>query len=366
MNGRFYYLYIAIFLLALVLTSFIILPPHLFGDSVSYLTSIEVLKTGKVPPDFILNRILTTYAGLQTVIFFSYIFGSALTAWLFMNIVFYIIANLFFYKLLEEFFESRKIAFWGMILLAVNYAMITFGPTYLMDMGGWTSYFITIFLVFRFLKTQKIKYLVWGAFITGLGGLFKEYGFLGFIPILISLIFYYKNNTKQLIKYFAILSVFAVLPAILVHIFVYVNYHYSYLNWFYYNKNLLKDSSSGFLAYIKVFGSLFTFGWFLFVGGIYTLIKKGGEKFNLQQIIFIIALFLSIMPIFLWPGITQRIFFIAIPFIILISCVFLKKYESQIYYFVPLFIIYILANFTMDKYILPLINIDHFIQIFFK
>ena len=77
-------------------------------------------------------------------------------------------------------------------------------------------------------------------------------------------------------------------------------------------------------------------------------------------------MFFSIMPIFLWPGIIQRIFFITIPFVILISCIFLKKYESRIYYFAPFFIIYILANFSMDKYILPMINIDYFIQLFLK
>ncbi|MFH1393047.1 MAG: glycosyltransferase family 39 protein [Patescibacteria group bacterium] len=330
-----------------------------------YKTSIDVLKTGNVPPDFIPNRILTTYAGLQTIVFLSYIFGSVLKAWLFMNIAFYIIANLFFYKLLEEFFENRKVAFWGTILLATNYAMITFGPTYLMDMGGWASYLMAIFLVFRFLKTQKIRYLVWGALVTGFGGLFKEYGFLGLIPILASLIFYYRNNLKNLIKYSILLSALAVLPAILVYILVYANYHYSYLDWFFYNKNLLRDSPSNFLSYVKVFGSLFTFGWFLFIGGICVLIKKRVEIFSKQQWIFIAAVFLSAIPLFAWPGITQRIFFITIPFLILISCVFLKKYESRIYYFIPLFMIYILVNCAMDKYILPLINIDRFIQIFF-
>lgn len=365
MTGRFHCLYMAIFLLVLVGASFVIIPPHLFGDSISYLKSIDVLKTGNIPPDFIPNRILTTYAGLQAVVFLSYIFGSVLKSWLFMNIAFYVIANLFFYKLLEEFFESRKVAFWGMVLLATNYAMITFGPTYLMDMGGWAFYTAALFLTFRFLKTQEIKYLFWGALITGFGGLFKECGFLGFIPILVSLIFYYKNNFKNLIKYFLILGVFVVLPAILVHISVYINHHYNYFDWLRFNKNLMADSSD-FLSYVKVFGSLFTFGWFLFIGGIYTLMKKDEKKFNPQQVIFLIALFLSIMPIFLWPAVTQRIFFIAIPLIILISCVFLKKYESRIHYFIPLFIIYILINLSMDKYVLPLVNIDRFIQIFFK
>ena len=366
MIGRFHYLYISIFLLALVGVSFIIIPPHLFGDSISYLKSVDVLKTGKIPLDFVPNRILTTFAGLQTVIFLSYIFGDILNAWLFMNIVFYIIANLFFYKLLEEFFESRKVAFCGMLLLAANYAMITFGPAYLMDMGGWMFYIIAFFLVFRFLKTWEVKYLIWGALATGLGGLFKEYGYFGFIPIFLSLLFYCGYNFKNLIKYLLPLGALAVLPAILVHASIYVNYHYSYFDWLIFNKHLMKDSSFDFLSYAKVFGSLFTFGWFLFIGGIGVLIKRGVKIFNQERWIFIAAMFFSIMPIFLWPGITQRIFFITIPFVILISCIFLKKYESRIYYFAPFFIIYILANFSMDKYILPMINIDYFIQLFLK
>lgn len=358
---------ISIFLLALVYVSFIILPPHLFGDSISYLKSIDVLETGKVPSDFIPNRILTTYAGLQTIVFLSYIFGSVLKAWLFMNIAFYIIANLFFYKLLEEFFESRKVAFWGMVLLATNYAMITFGPTYLMDMGGWTFYLIALFLAFCFLKTKKKHYLIWGSLAAGLGGLFKEYGFLGLIPIFASLLVYYRNNQKELLKFLSLPIVIAILPTILVHLSVYVNYNYNYLDWLSFNKTLFKDSGSKLVSYIKVFGSLFNFGWFLFLGGTYFLIRRGKKLLNSPQIIFIVEVFLSIIPALFWPGITQRILFITAPFLILISCLLLKKYESRIYYFVPLFIIYILVNFTMDKYILPIVNTEQILKnIFLK
>ena len=121
-NGRRHYWFVAIFILALVLASFIILPPHLWGDSDSYLESVEALKTGNIPPDFaVFHRIITTYAGLKIFVFFSYIFDNILKVWLLMNIALYVIANLFFYRTLEEFFESRKVAFWGMILLAINY-----------------------------------------------------------------------------------------------------------------------------------------------------------------------------------------------------------------------------------------------------
>ncbi len=366
MNSRWHYWFVAIFILALVLVSFIILPPHLWSDSYSYLKSIEVLKTGNVLPGFIPNRILTTYAGLKTIIFFSYIFGNVLKAWLFINIALYVIANLFFYRALEEFFENRKVAFWGMILLATNYAMITFGPTYLMDMGGWAFYFIALFFSFRFLKTGNMNYVLTGALLTGFGGLFKEYGFLGFIPLISALIFHFKNNIAAGIKRAIIITAIALLPVSLLYGFIYISYGYSYLNLLAFTQN---NFAAGFetklISYLKVFGSLFTFGWFLFLGGIYAIIKQGKNIFDSKRQIFLAAILLSAIPPFVWPAITQRVMFIAMPFFIIISCVFIKKYESRPFYYIPFIILYIVANFAMDKYILPFFNISELFKILF-
>jgi len=366
MNSRWHYWFVAIFILALVLVSFIILPPHLWSDSYSYLKSIEVLKTGNIPPGFIPNRILTTYAGLKTIIFFSYIFGNVLKSWLFINIALYIIANLFFYRTLEEFFESRKTAFWGMILLATNYAMITFGPTYLMDMGGWAFYFIALFFSFRFLKTGNMNYAFAGALLTGFGGLFKEYGFLGFIPLISALIFRFRNNIAAGIKRAVILTAITLLPVSLLYGFIYISYGYSYLDLFTFTQNnFVADFETKLISYLKTFGSLFTFGWFLFLGGIYAIIKQGKNIFDSKRQIFLAAILLSAIPPFVWPAITQRVMFIAMPFFIIISCVFIKKYESRPFYYIPFIILYIVANFAMDKYILPFFNISELFKILF-
>lgn len=366
-NSRWHYWFVAIFILALVLVSFIILPPHFWGDSDSYLKSVEALKTGDIPSDFaVFHRIITTYAGLKIIVFFSYIFDNVLKIWLFMNIALYVIANLFFYRTLEEFFENRKVAFWGMILLATNYAVITFGPTFLMDMGGWAFYFITLFFSFRFLKTGNMNYALTGALLAGFGGLFKEYGFLGFIPLISALIFHFRNNIAAGIKRAIILTAIALLPISLLYGYMYISYGYSYLVLLAFVQNKYAASfETKWIPYLKVFGSLFTFGWFLFLGGIHTVIKQGKNMLDSGKQIFLVAILLSAIPPFVWPAVTQRVMFIAMPFFMIISCVFIKKYESRPLYYIPFIILYVFANLAMDKYILPLVNISELFKILF-
>jgi len=68
---------------------------------------------------------------------------------------------------------------------------------------------------------------------------------------------------------------------------------------------------------------------------------------------------LSGLMVFAWAAITQRILFVAIPSVILISSIFISAYKKRSVIIV-LFCLYLLASYTMDYYILPLTNVDYF------
>ncbi len=344
--------------IALVFSSIFFLKPQIAGDSVSYLKTINFLQTGIKSPDFIPNRIMTTFGALQLVMFFSGIFGSETQVWIVMNVIFYFISTLVFYKLLDLFFEDKKIALLGTLFMISNYAFIRFGLNYLMDIGGWTFYIISLFLLLRYSKSNNRRDLLSASIIVGIGSLFKEYALLGVIPIAVFLIYENRKSFTGLIKNSIIPAVFSSTPIITLYIFVYLKFGYTYADW-------LTDSykysySSSFILkiaeYIKSFGSLFNFLGIFVITGAYILWK---EKNNLngRTKLFIISAIASFLPVFAWGSITQRILFIMVPVSIIIACFFFKKYKKYYYWFLPVLAIYILINFFMDSFLLNFINL---------
>src|ERR1035437_336678 len=105
--------YLIILGLVLVVNCILIfnfLHPVIAGDGVTYQNSMQFLMTGQKTADFQANHLLTTFGGMEVVIFLSKIFGSLTFAWIFMYIVFYFLLNFFFYKIIFEIHKDEKTA----------------------------------------------------------------------------------------------------------------------------------------------------------------------------------------------------------------------------------------------------------------
>jgi hypothetical protein len=350
-----------ILLLAIVLCTLFVLPPHISSDSASYLKAMDVLGGAPVAHDFRANRILTTFGGLEVAVVLTKLIGSSLVSWYLMNSLFFIFGMWCFYLFLREFISDEKglVALIGMILLATNYVVISFGLNYLMDMGGWFFYILGLFFSYRFYTSGKVSYLWTAAFLIGFGGLFKEYALFASIPFVVALLFReYKNPVKLLLRSLGAF-VLGVIPITLLYFYVYKIYGYTYADWFSFNQGRYGLSySSRIIEYIKVFGSLFTFAWFLILPGVYFVIRQGKELLGKEKMIFLFGIFLSALPIFAWPAITQRIFFVPVVFGIIVATIFLKREESRLLLYIPLVLLYVLAGYGMDHYILPNVNLD--------
>lgn len=346
---------LAISLLALCSLSIYFLHPRAIGDSISYLDSIKFLETGQLSPNFVPNRLTTTFGGLQIVRMFSWVFGSVLNVWMAMNIIFYFLLAIAFYRLLILIFENEKIALLGVLFLVGNYSILTFGLNYLMDIGGWTFYIFSALFSFRYLKFGDRKDIILASLCVGVGGLFKEYAFLGAIPIAIILIYENHNSIIEIFKKSILPAVIATLPIAFVYWYTYSYFGYTYLDWLGANEAYYIYSSR-IIEYIKSFGSLTNILSFVFIGGLWTL-YEGRNDFDEKTKIFIFSIFVSILPIFFWPAITQRILFIVVPFMVIVSSFIIKKYERYFYWFLPILALYILASFFMDSFILNFVNL---------
>ncbi len=347
--------FLSFILLLFAVFSINTLHPIVAGDSVSYVESIEVLRHVDVPPDFIANRIVTTYGALQTIRLLDVFFQDISITWLVINTVLYICTGLFFYRIVDGLVEEKKIAFLSMWLLMTNYAMVRFGLGYLMDIGGWFFYIISIYFSYKYLQEERVRWLVAATSFVALGGLWKEYAFLAYV-VVVGVIIYVNRSSLKKISVLLVSSGFAVAtPIILINIYCFIVYKYTYLSWLAHQEGLYPGQNI-LVEYVKSFGSLYNFSSFFIIGGIVLFIKNIKSVFVDKKLFFIGLVIVSALPVFVWPVVT-RVLFVTAPALILLSSLYMKKIERRWYVLYLVLILSALCGHYMDSFILNFVNL---------
>lgn len=354
-----------IFLL-LVLISKSVLPPHLSSDSYTYLEGMTVLQ-GMPPSDTFLPSIfLTTIGGLTLVTKIASFTGGTLTAaWYFINAWFYVFGLWAFWLFLRKFLRDSEgwVSLLGAVLLGLNYCLVSFGLNYLTDMGGYFFYLVGVYCAYRFLEEGESSHLYWGAALIGFGGLFKEYALCASIPLVSVLVYRDHKTPKILFRRLLITALLGAGPVVISSILQYYSLHFTYANWFAHNQKQYGLSyASRTWEYVKVLGSLFTFLWFLILPSLYFAFRSRTRLLDSRRTFFLFTLLLSALPAFIWPAITQRIFFVTVVAgVVLVSVLFKEKSSYWRWYVLPV-LLYVFSGYTMDPLILPLVDVDAFIQ----
>ncbi|NQV88626.1 MAG: glycosyltransferase family 39 protein [Parcubacteria group bacterium] len=326
--------------------------PIIDGDGITYVQAMNVLRGGVVPSDFVPNRILTTFFGLESIILFSKIFGSVEAGWLILNIIFYFILNIVFYKLILNIFKSDRTAFLASTFLALNYAMIFFGLDYWMDIGGWTFYILSLYFTLKYVQTEKRKCLLYSSVFVGVGVLFKEYAFLALIPMMIILAYENWFNLAKMFKKSIAPVLISLVPIIAVYFFVFEKFRYTYADWLSMSNNYYIYNFR-VIEYVKSFGSLYNVLAVLVLGGLYYFFRNRDTIVPEKKIqVLIVSIVVSALPVFIWPAITQRILFITVPAMLLIASFLFKKQENHWWLFLLVLVIYAVFNFNMSYILL--------------
>jgi hypothetical protein len=361
-----HYILVGFAIAALAIVSVWVNPPSISSDSSTYLESMQVLKTGHIPQDFKANRIVTTYLGMESILALSSITGNVFSAWIVFDITVFTLGLLAIYAMFSEYFEDKKIAATGTVLVAASYAAVPNALNFVMDSGGWMFFLFGFFCAWRLLKSGNARYLWAGALAAGIGSLFKEYGLLGAIPVY-GCAFYLWREKRLGFKQIFFSGLAAAIPMLGLYSYVLVKFNYSYLNWFASNRSSYASAIPSLAhridLYVKVLGSLYTFGWFLFLGGVWRLLREKAKFVSRQELYFIFLALLAGLPAFAWPYPNQRIFFVLVPFLAMVSCFYLKENPRAYRWAVPILLLYVIAGYTMDAYILPNLNIDSVFRI---
>ncbi len=351
-------LVLAIFLLFLSSFSLLVITPQIKGDSVTYVEAVNFMQLGEFPDDFIPYRIVTTFGGLWTIITLSQIVGSIFQVWLSMNHMFFATSVFIFYYLVLKIFGDRRTALLCSLFFASNYAILTFGLHYLMDMAGWMFYIASLFFLFNYTEKQNYKHLLLSSVMVGVGGLFKEYALLGVIPIATLLIYENRDSLWTLFKNSYKPALIATIPILTIYLYVYFKFNYTYADWVVdsYKYEYSSSLTLRLAEYVKAFGSLYNLLAIFVVLGFWNF-WKNKENIDKRVKVFLLGCTLSVLPVFVWGGVTQRILFITVPVAIIFSGFFFKsniKHEKISYL---ILLIYLSINVIMDSYLLDKINL---------
>jgi len=347
--------YTLLSLLFLTVFSIAVLHPEIKGDGFSYLEMTEILKTGILPDPFFPLRIITGFFGVVFLTLVDSIIQNIHISWLLINSIFYIVMGMVFYALLRKLSRSPEVSFLSTLFLVTNYAAVTAGLGYLMDVSGWMFYVISLYGALRYMQTKNGKWLYLSAVAIGLGGEFKEYALLGYIVLSGCILFVHWRQWIEIVKKLFVSGLIASGPFIAMNIYSLIMYDFTYVEWLSAQGRYVYEHR--ILEYIKSFGSLYNFGWLLFFPGLYLLLKDSRKLFQNESVVFMWLALLSFLPVFIWDAITQRILFIATPALIMVSSLFIERMQRHRYLILSLLGLYILSSYLMDAFILDFVNL---------
>lgn len=361
--------YFLIFLLAVanLLVAFFVVryPLRLNGDAPSYLNAMKFIQgkeydkaaygweTGVV----LRARILTTPLMLYSSIFAGKLAGGEYKGMLLINIIFYFLIIYIFYKLVYLIYQNHLVASLSGILFFTNYCMNNYGVTFRTDMAGWFFFLLATFFAVRYFKRQDGKYYYLSIFASAVGVLFKEYGALGMISLGILILFLPIDFKEKLKDIFKAAGLFLIIP-LFYHLFIYFRFHFSYFDWYGFaykgmiNNPFLPGTDWNVILLVKVLGWLFLAGWPIFVWGLY----QEHKNFDKARAEILLAILPASLVFLAWPALTQRIAFIFVPWLALISGFGLSKIKNR-YLVISILVIYVLVNYFTRPWLLSIINL---------
>ena len=163
------------------------------------------------------------------------------------------------------------------------------------------------------------------------------------------------GNVKEIIRKVFITGLLSFLPFLFMNVYTFIYYDgYTYLDWF--GHQQVYQYQNRVVEFIKSFGSIYNFGWFLFFPGMLLIIKRYKEVFSDKNLLLVFQVLVSCFSVLLWPVVT-RVLFITMPGVILVSCFFLQRINSRLYFIYPFVVFYIISGYLMDSFILDFVNL---------
>lgn len=239
--------------------------------------------------------------------------GGFPTAFLIEIIFFYFAFALVLYWLAYVFFEDRWLAFLATLLGALSYPLMRYGLDLYTETGADFFYILSLALTLLYLKLPTRKLLVLNGFALGIGLLWKEYSVVA--GLIFGLVLLLENvSWRARITNLALLALISLAPTILVQIWIYLGYHYTYFNW--YEAGGASGFSTQFTLHnlIKSTAALLGLAWFLVPFGMW----RWGDL-TIGQRRFLAYAVLPPFIVLAWGYVSSRLFYVIAPVFVLLA-----------------------------------------------
>lgn len=320
-----------------------------FDESFKYLSAIQstqgkepiLLEKNYYPSQIpiLLNPAPTLFAAGVGLLLNSELAALALS-----NAILYLVAVIFFYKLsLLVFNGDQNKTIISTVLFAGNYSILRFGPgAYLMDMGGWTFFVISLYFAIKFFYSEKDSYAYLAALFSSVGLFFKESGGVGIFTLFLLILFSNLTIRRKLGLIFKSGSILAINVAY--HILI-----FNLKGYLYFDRLKLVATTYGskqtVMRTIKVMGYLFNVGWPFALIGAWNSLKRKVVSIKDHQKIFV-AMVPSALSFLIYPAYDPKMAFVSVPLLSLLATTSLSKLKSKkMIYFI--LILYVIASFAL-------------------
>jgi hypothetical protein len=316
--------WLPIFIILAICTLAAVAKDHYFGftEVSDYTTYIETAKLfaglppGQYPGPYP-SRLLKPLAPLG-VAALSPVFGID-GAFLFEVAFFYLAFALVLYALGYVFFGDKRLGVFAALIGALSYPMLRYGVDLYTETGAQFFYVLSLLFTLLYLRAPSRKMLLWNALALGIGFLWKEYSVVA--GIIFGFVLLFENvEWRARARNIALLALVALLPSIAVQIWVYLDYHYTYLDWY------IHGGASGFAVEFtfrnitKSIAALLGLAWALVPLGLMRMrqLPESDRRF-----------LYAALPVpficLLWGYVSSRLFYVIAPAFILVALLGLTR-----------------------------------------
>lgn len=229
-----------------------------------------------------------------------------------------------FYFLAFSFFKEQRLALIATLFSILSYPLLRYGLDLYTETGALFFYVLALGLTFKYLETPSRRTLVLASITIGAGLLWKEYVVVNGL-ILGILLLLEATCSREKIKNLFILGVLSLGPSLLVQLWVYQTFGYTYVDWY------LTGGVGGFATEFTLFNltkslaALLGLAWLLVPVGL----TKWTSLTPTQRRFLSIAIPPTLLG-FCWGFVSSRLFYVMAPSWILIATIGLSSLPRKI------------------------------------
>lgn len=232
----------------------------------------------------------------------------------------YLALALAVYWLAWEFFKSKRLALFGALLVALSYPVLHYGVDLYTETGALLFYVLSLALTLLYVRAPSKKLLVANALVIGIGFLWKEYSVVAGIIFAVALLLE-RVDWQRRVRNLAYLAALALAPSVVVQLWVYLAFHYTYLDWYRIGGTSGFKTEFTLFNLLKSFAALLTLAWLLVPFGLAQW--KSMERW--QQRFLAIALPVPFICL-TWGFVSSRLFYVVAPAFVLVALAGIRKW----------------------------------------